>query len=191
MHPELTRRLPVVQFVEEARAIVNYSFQVKQFAGKGYICVGDAHRFVDPIFSFGLFVSMKEAMLAAEATTAYLGGAGRDESDPFASYRVYCEKGIDMLEDTIDTFWEHPLSFARLTHVDLPEDLIDLFANRVHGVEPSAAVIRMRRLLKRERTYDDAGLASAPIGSRYHPERASAKGASDPAGDGNRGVSAA
>ncbi len=171
LHPELTRRLPVIQLVEEARAIVNYSFQVRRFAGKGYVCIGDAHRFVDPIFSFGLFVTLKEAVLAAPVVKAYLEGAGRDSDDPFAAYRLYCEKGIDMLEDTIDCFWEHPLTFARLTHMDLPDELIDLFANRVHGREPSAAVIRMRQLLKRERHYDGDDTYSVPIGSRYHAER--------------------
>ncbi len=34
------------------------------------------------------------------------------------------------------------------------------------------ALADFRRLLKRERTYDEEGLYSVPIGSRYHPERA-------------------
>jgi hypothetical protein len=34
------------------------------------------------------------------------------------------------------------------------------------------ALADFHRLLKRERTYDDEGLYSVPIGSRYHPERA-------------------
>jgi flavin-dependent dehydrogenase len=83
--------------VEAAHTIPNYSFQVRKFAGPGYICVGDAHRFVDPIFSFGLYVAIK----------------GRDE-----------------------------------------------------------AVAAFRNLLERERVYDEEGLYSVPIGSRYHEERA-------------------
>jgi flavin-dependent dehydrogenase len=172
IHPELKRRLPEIEFVEEARAIVNYSYQVRRFAGKGFICVGDAHRFVDPIFSFGLFVSLKEATLAASAAAAFLAGTGRDEADPFFDYRLYCEKAIDLLEDTIDCFWEYPLAFARMAHLEHTAELIDLFANRVHGVEPSPVSVRMRRLLARERTYDADDLHSVPIGSRFHPERA-------------------
>jgi flavin-dependent dehydrogenase len=172
LHPELKWRLPEIKFTEKVRAIANYSFQVKRFAGKGYLCIGDAHRFVDPIFSFGLFVTMKEAQLAASAVKAYLAGQDRDAADPFADYRRYCERAIDILEDTIDTFWEHPLTFARLVHMDHTAEMIDIFANRVHENQPSPVVLRMRRLLKRERTYDQEDIHSVPIGSRYHPERA-------------------
>ena len=45
-------------------------------------------------------------------------------------------------------------------------------AQRVHGVEPSETVLRLRRLLKRERTYESDELYSVPVGSRYHAERA-------------------
>ncbi len=172
LHPELKRRVPEIQLTEKTRAIANYSFQVKRFAGKGYLCVGDAHRFVDPIFSFGLFVTMKEAQLADFAVRDYLNGQGRDAEAPFADYQRYCEKAIDILEDTIDTFWEHPLTFARLVHMDHTPEMIDIFANRVHENQPSPVVGRMRRLLKRERAYDQEDLYSVPIGSRYHPERA-------------------
>ena len=38
-------------------------------AAKAYICLGDAHRFIDPIFSFGFYVSVFEAMpLSAPVT---------------------------------------------------------------------------------------------------------------------------
>src|SRR5262245_8572533 len=52
LHPELKRRLPDLKLVEDVRAIQNYSYQVRDFTGKGWLCLGDAHRFIDPIFSF-------------------------------------------------------------------------------------------------------------------------------------------
>lgn len=52
LNDELTRRLPSIDLVEDVHVIPNYSYQVKGFCGKGYICIGDAHRFIDPIFSF-------------------------------------------------------------------------------------------------------------------------------------------
>src|SRR5438105_8664125 len=91
LHPELSRRLPEIRLVEDVHVIPNYSYQVKAFCGKGFLCIGDAHRFVDPIFSFGLFASLKEASLVAPVIKNYLNGAGRDQSNPFADYQLYCE----------------------------------------------------------------------------------------------------
>ena len=51
---------------EEVRAISNYSYHIKEFTGKGYLCVGDSHRFVDPIFSSGVSIALYSAKFAAE-----------------------------------------------------------------------------------------------------------------------------
>lgn len=172
IHPELNRRIPEIKLVEEARAIKNYSYQVKRFTGKGYICIGDAHRFVDPIFSFGLYVTMKEAQFAAPVIREYLEGKRRDTERPFADYQLHVEKGIDVLEDALDGFWEHPFAFATLVYHRHVDQMIDIFAGRIYDHQPSEAAMAFRTLLKRDRQYDSEDLYSMPIGSRYHPERA-------------------
>jgi flavin-dependent dehydrogenase len=173
LHPELSRRLPEVKLVEATRPFPNYSYQVRDFCGKGYVCIGDAHRFIDPIFSFGLFATMQEAQFVAPVVKAYLEGANRDAPNPFAAYQLHCEQGMDMLEDMIDCFWEKPLSFALLVHQRYRPDMIDVFAGRVYDKQPYPLIREFRKLLKRERLYDqDQSDFSIPIGSRYHPERA-------------------
>src|SRR3990172_10152141 len=98
MHPELARRISTpAELVEDVHVIPNYSYQVKQFTGKGFMCIGDAHRFIDPIFSFGLTVTMREAQFAAPFIRAYLEGANRDAANAFAEYQLSSEKGIDIL----------------------------------------------------------------------------------------------
>jgi 1H-pyrrole-2-carbonyl-[peptidyl-carrier protein] brominase len=176
LNPGLAARLTEVEFVEPPHVIPNYSFQVRKFAGPGYLCVGDSHRFVDPIFSFGLYVAIKEAHLAADAAVGYLDGEGRDSNDPFHDHMVECERSIDRLEDMIDMFWENPLAFAVLAHRRYRSPIIDCFAGRIYSGMPNddldGALAAFRKLLGRERVYDDEGLFSVPIGSRYHPERA-------------------
>jgi flavin-dependent dehydrogenase len=173
----LSDRVPEGVMVEPARTVPNYSFQVRKFAGPGYICVGDSHRFVDPIFSFGLYVAFAEAARVIDPIVDWLDGKGRDSDDPFHDYMVFTEKGIDVLEDVLDTFWENPLAFAFLVHNKYRSPLTDVFAGRIYEdmmQDPifDAAMADFRRLLKRERTYDAEGLYSVPIGSRFHPERA-------------------
>ena len=178
LNPELKRRLPDLSLVDDVRVIPNYSYQVKNFCGKGFLCIGDAHRFVDPIFSFGLSGALREAQFAAPAVCAYLEGAGRDLPNPFARHQLFCEKGIDVLEDVVDTFWEHPLAFALCVHERYRDQMIDMFAGRVyeHENQPSPALLAFRKLLnregERELSYVNDDLYSIPIGSRYHAERA-------------------
>ena len=176
LHPGLKQRIPEIKLAESVHVIPNYSFQVKKFCGKGFICIGDAHRFVDPIFSFGVTMAMWEGQLAAPHVKAYLNGERRDQANPFADHQLYCEKGIDVLEDLIDCFWERPLAFARLVYTSYTDFITDMFATRIYDHQPSPAVDAFRKLLKREglreQSYETEDLYSVPIGSRFHPERA-------------------
>ena len=176
LHPELARRIPDPKLVEDVHVIPNYSFQVRQFCGKGFMCIGDSHRFIDPIFSFGLTVAMREAQFAAPVIKSYLGGANRDAANPFAEYQLFCEQGIDILEDVLDSFWEHPMAFALCVYLRYTEQMTDMFAGRIYEHQPSPALHYFRKLLsregQREQSYETDDLYSVPIGSRYHPERA-------------------
>jgi flavin-dependent dehydrogenase len=176
LHPELKQRIPEIKLVESVHVIPNYSFQVKKFCGKGFICIGDAHRFVDPIFSFGVTMAMWEGQLAAPQVKAYLNGERRDQPNPFADHQLYCEKGIDVLEDLIDCFWERPLAFAILVYTRYTDYITDMFATRIYDHQPSPALDAFRKLLNREglreKSYETEDLYSVPIGARFHPERA-------------------
>jgi flavin-dependent dehydrogenase len=132
---------------------------------------GDAHRFVDPIFSFGLYVTMKEAQIAVPFIKRYLNGELPTDGNPFEAYQLKVEQGIDVLEDALDGFWEHPFAFAMLVYNRYVDQMIDVFAGRIYENQPSEAVLAFRKLLKRERSYDSDDY-SVPIGSRYHAERA-------------------
>lgn len=178
LHPDLSRRIPEIKFVEDVHVIPNYSYQVKKFCGKGFVCIGDAHRFIDPIFSFGLTVSLVEAQVVAPILKKYLSGDRNDLASPSSDYPLYCEKGIDVFEDLLDCFWEHPLAFAVFVNLRYPHQVLDIFAGRVYGKEcqASPALNAFRELLERKEqrdgSYQKQDLYSVPIGSRFHPERA-------------------
>ena len=149
LNPELTWRVKDVKFVEEMRGISNYSYYIEHFTGKGFLCVGDSHRFIDPIFSLGLLFASKEAEFSANAISRYLAGEGRDAENPFAEYERYADRGQDIIQTMLDCFWEFPLPFQRFAHMTHREEIIDLFAGRIYGeaVHQYDSVKRMRRLL--------------------------------------------
>jgi flavin-dependent dehydrogenase len=146
LHPELSRRTPDKRLVEEARAIPNYSYHIRRFTGKGFICIGDAHRFIDPIFSFGLYFTMREANFAAQAVADYFAGAGRDDSNPFAEHQQKCEGGMDVIQEMMDAFWDHPFPFVVLVNIRHVEGCIDTFAGRVYMDKPSPTLLALRAI---------------------------------------------
>jgi flavin-dependent dehydrogenase len=60
-----TRKLPIL-------INGNYSYEVRNHYGTNYAMVGDARGFVDPIFSSGVFLSMKSAYLVSDAVNHQL-----------------------------------------------------------------------------------------------------------------------
>ena len=146
LNPELSRRVPVITLTEEVRAISNYSYHIDHFTGKGYLCIGDSHRFIDPVFSFGLFFAMKEAQMGAAAVEAYLKGAGRNAPNPFADFERESASGMNTIQELIDAFWNAPLAFAVMVHSRFRDDCIDMFAGRVYMDEPSPGLQAFRKM---------------------------------------------
>jgi len=149
LNPELTKRVPDLNFTEEVRSISNYSYHTDHFTGKGFLCVGDSHRFIDPIFSFGLYFAMKEAEMASQAVTKYFSGETREAANPFAAYEHTANQGQNIVQDLVDCFWNFPFQFLILVHHSHPLDIIDCFAGRIYGEEPQnlPGVKSMRQLL--------------------------------------------
>lgn len=50
-----------------ARSIANFSYRMDHYAGPGYVMLGDAGAFLDPVFSSGVFLTMKSAQVASKA----------------------------------------------------------------------------------------------------------------------------
>lgn len=151
LNPDLTARVGEVEVVEDVHASSNYSYHVKEFSGRGWLCVGDAHRFIDPTFSFGVHISMAEAKMAADAIERYLAGEGREVDRPFADFERAAERGIDVFQSLLDGFWENNLAFSILVHQRYPEDFIDMFAGRVDVDHEYDGLRAVRKVLARRR----------------------------------------
>lgn len=63
--PAIRRAMRQARRVSEFKAEGDYSYSMRRFVGDGYMLIGDAARFVDPIFSSGISVALHSARLAA------------------------------------------------------------------------------------------------------------------------------
>ncbi|HEV2682334.1 MAG TPA: NAD(P)/FAD-dependent oxidoreductase [Rhodanobacter sp.] len=65
--PALWRRLEHAQLIDdEVRVTGNYSYDSTQMGGPGWVLVGDAFAFLDPVFSSGVYLAMSGAEQAVD-----------------------------------------------------------------------------------------------------------------------------
>lgn len=150
LNPELARRVSVnYVFTTPVHTASNYSYEVKEFTGKGFLCVGDAHRFIDPIFSFGVNFAILEGLFAAQAICRELDVPTAAQEAPLAAYQTLVKRGQDIAQDLIDCFWEHPLPFLIISQYQYQADVTKLFGGNLYGddVAQWGGVRAMRALL--------------------------------------------
>jgi flavin-dependent dehydrogenase len=68
----LKARMQRAELISEVRVTGNYSYDSTQMGGPGWVLVGDAFAFLDPVFSSGVYLAMSGAEQAAEVVDASL-----------------------------------------------------------------------------------------------------------------------
>jgi len=90
----------------------DYSFKMNRFAGDAWMLVGDAARFVDPIFSSGVSVAVNSAKFAFDALDVSLKGG--DEAEAFAAYNEKVSRGVQIWYEWITIYYKLQALFTRL-----------------------------------------------------------------------------
>lgn len=80
LSPALWQRLEQAEQVEPVRVTGNYSYDSSQMAGPGWILVGDAFAFLDPVFSSGVYLAMSGAEKAVEVVDQALRKPSRERA---------------------------------------------------------------------------------------------------------------
>jgi flavin-dependent dehydrogenase len=81
----MAERLAVGRAMMPMRTAADFSYGVEQYAGDGWLCVGDANGFIDPLFSTGVHLGLVGADVAADAIDAALA-KGDTSKASFESY---------------------------------------------------------------------------------------------------------
>lgn len=82
----------------------DYSYKIDRFTGPGWMLIGDALRFVDPIFSSGVDVALFSAKYAYEAITRAWSTASNGAA--FQAYEQRIQTGVDVWYDLISMFYK-------------------------------------------------------------------------------------
>lgn len=78
--PSMWRRVKSAQRVWPVRMAGNYSYDCTQMGGKGWVLVGDAFSFIDPVFSSGVYLALSSGKRAAVLVDKVLRKPSRERA---------------------------------------------------------------------------------------------------------------
>ncbi|HLJ09848.1 MAG TPA: NAD(P)/FAD-dependent oxidoreductase [Planctomycetaceae bacterium] len=117
-------------------ATKDYSYRSRQVAGEGWVLVGDAFGFLDPLYSSGVLLALKSGELAADAIVEGLG-KGDVSSALLGKWGPAFNRGVDRMRRLVCEYYDG-FSFGQFVR-KFPDlkgiitDLLigDLFTDRV------------------------------------------------------------
>jgi NitT/TauT family transport system ATP-binding protein len=104
-NPVLAQRMKGANRLREHRMDGNYSYMMERFAGDGWMMIGDAAYFVDPIFSSGVSNAMVSAKFAAAAIIQALGKDDVGEAS-FLEFEKKIRRGAHVWQGLVRMFYE-------------------------------------------------------------------------------------
>jgi 1H-pyrrole-2-carbonyl-[peptidyl-carrier protein] chlorinase len=143
----LAYRMRGARQVRPWRVEGDYSYSAERATGPGWILLGDALRFVDPIFSSGVDVAVYSAALAADAIHETLSGG--DEAAAFAGYERSVGDGIQLWYELTDLFYRLQNLFSRFAVTRRHrEDVIRILQGNLYVRDTQERARRMLRVMR-------------------------------------------
>jgi flavin-dependent dehydrogenase len=102
--PTLQRMLASAEKLWPGRATGDYSYRVRELAGEGWLAVGDAGGFIDPLFSTGAHLAFVGAKLGAESIHEALR-AGDPSPARFEAWRATIARGLELFVSAVQAFY--------------------------------------------------------------------------------------
>jgi flavin-dependent dehydrogenase len=77
--PMVSARTGEAEMISEIYSTANYSYRARQGHGDGFLMIGDAYGFVDPMFSTGVLMAMTAGEMGAKAADVWLDNPARGQ----------------------------------------------------------------------------------------------------------------
>ena len=137
--PAVKKRIAKAKRVTGYFATKDYSYRSKQVAGDGWVLVGDAFGFLDPLYSSGVLLALKSGELAADAIAEGLK-KGDVSAAQLGKWGDLFNRGVDRMRRLVCEYYDG-FSFGKFVknypHLkNTVTDLLigDLFTDRVDAV---------------------------------------------------------
>jgi flavin-dependent dehydrogenase len=118
------RRVDGAARVDKIYSILDYSYRSRQCAGNGFILIGDAYGFLDPIYSSGVLLALKMAELAADAIHDAFN-SNDFSAERLGQFQPMLDKGIESMRKLVHAFYSEGFSFSQFLK-KYPEQRINI-----------------------------------------------------------------
>jgi flavin-dependent dehydrogenase len=148
--PGLNGRLDKATRVEPFRAAKEYSYRATTCAGDGWVVVGDAFGFLDPLYSSGVLLALKSGELAADAIGEGLA-SGDTSAAQLGKWQTELVSGMDRMRRLVCEYY-NGLSFGRLvkTYPHLKGPVTDLLIGDLFKDSLDEVFVRIDEMKARE-----------------------------------------
>jgi flavin-dependent dehydrogenase len=124
--PAAKKRVSVGERVTGYYSTKDFSYKCSQVAGNGWVLVGDAFGFLDPIYSSGVFLALKSGEMAADAIAEGLKN-NNTSAEQLGKWGPQFIQGMDRMKRLVYAFYEG-FSFGGFIrkNPDMKRHVIDL-----------------------------------------------------------------
>jgi FADH2 O2-dependent halogenase len=140
---ELRKSVQLRPFTPEG----DYSYAMKQITGDGWLLIGDAARFIDPIFSSGISVALNGARFASQDIIDAFRTGDLSRSS-FQRYEIIQNRGARNWYEFITLYYRLNVLFTRfITDPIYRLDVLKLLQGDVYNEDEPPVLSEMRRIV--------------------------------------------
>ena len=129
--PGLQERVTGAELVGRLRVAKEFSYSTSDHVGNGWVMVGDAYGFIDPIYSTGVMLALKSGEMAADCITEGLR-VGNTSAEQLGKWTAEYDAGVLLFRKLVQAFYTREFSFANFvkSHPEHQDSLTDLLIGR-------------------------------------------------------------
>jgi len=136
--PVLKSRLSGATGYDEYFTTKDFSYFTSKAAGEGWVLVGDAFGFIDPVYSSGVFLALKSGEMAASGIVDACK-THDFSAEVLGNWQNEYRKGVEMFRKLVYAFYTPGFSFGKFLkeHSEMSSRLVDILVGDVFkpGVE--------------------------------------------------------
>ena len=142
--PELAAGLRAAKQIRPLKDEGDYSYAMKQICGDNFVLVGDAARFVDPIFSTGVSIALNSARFAS-ADIIQAAQTGNFSRENFSTYEATLRRGTKNWYEFISVYYRLNVLFTAFVQDERYRlDVVKLLQGDVYD-DDDPKVLRMMK----------------------------------------------
>ncbi|MCA9077109.1 MAG: tryptophan 7-halogenase [Planctomycetaceae bacterium] len=130
--PALQKRLANATRCMDFFTTKDYSYRSKQAAGDGWVLVGDAYGFIDPVYSSGVLLALKGGEFVADAVHEALE-ANDLSSAMLGAWKATYDAGVENFRRLVYAFYTPDFHFGEFlrVHPEYKSNLVDVLTGAV------------------------------------------------------------